>query len=303
MKISNSDLTLRDFEIARLQETGRLLIVRPVKPQPSGKTLDSYLDGEWFNKPFKLGDEGLLLPKISDLPLECPYGQVGETILLKVPESGDIVAKIGAVEVARLRSLTARDRAIETGVEPRRDTEFYRDGNLLKDGSIDYWIGLVDFIGNEFTGQPLKDLWLWLIDVTVTDSERAGEPITLTYRSYPVTLIELDANNRLKQFRTSKRGYMSYWNNRIGVHLLDRFNDLEPPRGPYWKNSPHPIETEPNAFEVGRLPRPEHEIQEWLERAVEIDGLPLYCRTCRDYFPLEGEIETCEHFPRLPGSP
>ena len=52
---------------------------RIVNPQPEGKTLQSNLDGKWLSKKFN----GLLLPKIEDLQIHCPYGQVGDRLWVR----------------------------------------------------------------------------------------------------------------------------------------------------------------------------------------------------------------------------
>ncbi len=163
-----SGLTLQPFEAARLRETGRLLIIRPVEPRPGGITLDSHLDGEWLGKPFKIGGVALLLPKISDLPLECPYGRVGETIAIAVPGPERIAVKIVALDVERLGSLS-NERALRTGVKPWYEADLRSDGTAREGLSIAYLAGLMDYIGAEYTGHSIEDPWLWAIDVTLTD--------------------------------------------------------------------------------------------------------------------------------------
>lgn len=52
---------------------------RVVNPQPVGMDLDAALDGNWLSKPFG----GLLLPKVRDLPMHCPYGQPGDRLWVR----------------------------------------------------------------------------------------------------------------------------------------------------------------------------------------------------------------------------
>ena len=52
---------------------------RVINPQPEGKTLQSNLDGKWLSKKFN----GLLLPKIEDLPIHCPYGKIGDHLWVR----------------------------------------------------------------------------------------------------------------------------------------------------------------------------------------------------------------------------
>jgi hypothetical protein len=67
-----TSIKLHQFEVEQLQQYKHLVIVRPIEPQPTGNSLDSSLDGEWLDKPFKINKQPLLLPTIADLPRECP---------------------------------------------------------------------------------------------------------------------------------------------------------------------------------------------------------------------------------------
>ena len=55
---------------------------RVVKPQPQISE-HGYLAGEWLGKPFLSCGEPLLLPTLEDMPLECPYGQVGDLLYVR----------------------------------------------------------------------------------------------------------------------------------------------------------------------------------------------------------------------------
>jgi hypothetical protein len=52
---------------------------RVIKPQPLGNLYTDPLDGRWLTKRFG----GLLLPRIKDLTLECPFGQVGDRLWVR----------------------------------------------------------------------------------------------------------------------------------------------------------------------------------------------------------------------------
>ncbi len=52
---------------------------RIVTPQPTGQNLKSCLCGKWLKKHFF----GLLLPQIKDLPMHCPYGQIGDRLWVR----------------------------------------------------------------------------------------------------------------------------------------------------------------------------------------------------------------------------
>lgn len=67
---------------------------RVINPQPEGKTLQSNLDGKWLNKKFN----GLLLPKIEDLPIHCPYGKIGDRLWVR--ETWSTVNLYGEIALA-----------------------------------------------------------------------------------------------------------------------------------------------------------------------------------------------------------
>jgi len=51
---------------------------RVIKPQPEGKSMDDALGGEWLKKDFG----GLLIPRIKDLHMGCPY-QPGDRLWVR----------------------------------------------------------------------------------------------------------------------------------------------------------------------------------------------------------------------------
>lgn len=67
---------------------------RVINPQPKGKTLQSNLDGKWLSKKFN----GLLLPKIEDLPIHCPYGKIGDRLWVR--ETWSTVNLYGEIALA-----------------------------------------------------------------------------------------------------------------------------------------------------------------------------------------------------------
>ncbi|MCU4350198.1 hypothetical protein [Acinetobacter ursingii] len=67
---------------------------RVINPQPEGKTLQSNLDGKWLSKKFN----GLLLPKIEDLPIHCPYGKIGDQLWVR--ETWSTVNLYGEIALA-----------------------------------------------------------------------------------------------------------------------------------------------------------------------------------------------------------
>lgn len=67
---------------------------RVINPQPEGKTLQSNLDGKWLSKKFN----GLLIPKIEDLPIHCPYGKIGDRLWVR--ETWSTVNLYGEIALA-----------------------------------------------------------------------------------------------------------------------------------------------------------------------------------------------------------
>ena len=51
---------------------------RIIKPQPEA-TLSGSLSGKWLSRPLN----GLLLPKIEDIAIHCPFGAVGDRIWVR----------------------------------------------------------------------------------------------------------------------------------------------------------------------------------------------------------------------------
>ncbi|MBD7769173.1 ASCH domain-containing protein [Klebsiella pneumoniae] len=72
---------------------------RIIKPQPEA-TLSGSLSGKWLSRPLN----GLLLPKIEDIAIHCPFGVVGDRIWVReayrFPASLDDVSPTGVGEMA-----------------------------------------------------------------------------------------------------------------------------------------------------------------------------------------------------------
>ncbi|EPH9645957.1 hypothetical protein ACS35N_004446 [Enterobacter hormaechei] len=58
---------------------------RIIKPQPEG-TLSGSLSGMWLSRPLN----GLLLPKIEDIAIHCPFGVVGDRIWVRETWAEDV---------------------------------------------------------------------------------------------------------------------------------------------------------------------------------------------------------------------
>ena len=97
-------ISLSNEEFQALTEGKQITLTIQVDPQPQGDSLDSYLEGKWLAKPFLVEGEPLLLPTISQLPRECPYGQIGEVIKLTAPTAQELEVIILSIEVKQLGS-------------------------------------------------------------------------------------------------------------------------------------------------------------------------------------------------------
>lgn len=90
-------LTLTSQENQLWQQQHSITLLRKIEPQPEGKSLDSYLDGDWLGKPFLVNDIPLILPTIADLIYECPYVQ-NNLITLTYQQQTD-TADLNQIEV------------------------------------------------------------------------------------------------------------------------------------------------------------------------------------------------------------
>ncbi|AWL29364.1 hypothetical protein DJ533_12680 [Acinetobacter defluvii] len=80
--------------VTAILESRKTQTRRVINPQPEGKTLQSNLDGKWLSKKFN----GLLLPKIEDLPIHCPYGKIGDHLWVR--ETWSTVNLYGEIALA-----------------------------------------------------------------------------------------------------------------------------------------------------------------------------------------------------------
>jgi hypothetical protein len=164
-----TSIKLHQFEVEQLQQYKHLVIVRPVEPQPTGDSLDSSLDGEWLNKPFKIDKQPLLLPTIADLPRECPWGKVEDTLVyLQANSQENIHFNLVKIEVSRLLVI-ADETAQKTGVEPWYDADLRPDGTVRDEPSIAYLAGLVDHIGAIYTNHQIDNPWVWILTVKIAN--------------------------------------------------------------------------------------------------------------------------------------
>jgi hypothetical protein len=171
-----TSIELHQFEFEQLQQSKHLVIVRPVEPQPSGNSLDSSLDGEWLGKPFKINKQLLLLPTIAALPIECPLGKVGDTIVaVQTNTQENIHLSLIQIEVSRLW-LMNNETAKATGVEPWYDADIRPDGTGRDEPSIAYLAGLIDHIGATYTNHQLDNPWLWILTVNASSISTQNQP-------------------------------------------------------------------------------------------------------------------------------
>jgi hypothetical protein len=59
---------------------------RVIKPQPE-VSAEGYLMGEWLKKPLA----GLLLPKLQDITIHCPFGKIGDRLWVRETWQGPII--------------------------------------------------------------------------------------------------------------------------------------------------------------------------------------------------------------------
>lgn len=147
MDFNDNPIELTRFETNCLQcSTG--FIIRPVEPHLQGKSKESPLDGQWLAKPFMINNIPLLLPCIADLPIECPWGKVGEILRIS-----DLLVKliIASIEVEQLSNIS-EEIARMTGISPLHNTTSYQAsiyGYLLQnwpDLKTDSWVWVIQTI-------------------------------------------------------------------------------------------------------------------------------------------------------------
>lgn len=84
---------------------------RIVRSQPKVSE-NGFLMGEWLKKPFG----GLILPKLSDLTMYCPYGQPGDRLWVR--ESWDFLPDIDSESVSNCGIVYWADGAVESRFAP-----------------------------------------------------------------------------------------------------------------------------------------------------------------------------------------
>ncbi|MBD3557575.1 hypothetical protein H6S82_01660 [Planktothrix sp. FACHB-1355] len=141
---NNSILYLANWEVDKLAKEPGFLI-RPVEPQPLRLSKDSPLDGKWLAKNFKVNEVPLLLPTIGDLPMEFPWGRVGE-ILPTSDNSLQLV--IASIDVGKLNQISLEVVQM-TGINFQTSTIPYSDRL---------------YIEIQKTSPEIKlDSWMWII--------------------------------------------------------------------------------------------------------------------------------------------
>jgi hypothetical protein len=135
---------LANWEIDKLAKEPGFLI-RPVEPQPLGISKDSPLDGKWLAKKFKVNDVPLLLPAIGDLPMEFPWGRVGEILAIS---DNSLQLIIASIDVKKLNQIS-RKVVQMTGIN-------------FPSSTIPYWSMLHIEIQKSYP-EITPDSWVWII--------------------------------------------------------------------------------------------------------------------------------------------
>lgn len=153
-------------EVAMIKSSSTLVLIRMVEPQPEGEKLDDYLDGEWLGKHFR----GLILPLISDLFLECPFGKEGEQ-LIGLADNEQFNLEIESIEVSKFFDLS-EDLAKGTGVKPWWDADLCPDGTLREGESTTYKMGLLDELqANQLYDLNIKSAWMWVLKLKILNQD------------------------------------------------------------------------------------------------------------------------------------
>ncbi|MBD2186104.1 hypothetical protein H6S82_24655 [Planktothrix sp. FACHB-1355] len=144
MTFNDRPIELTTFETNYLLSSTGFLI-RPVQPRPLGKSKESPLDGQWLAKPFMIDNIPLLLPSIADLPIECPWGKVGEILHISAPLVKLIIASIEVEQLSNISEEIAR----MTGISPLHNTTSYQAA--IQVYLLQRWLDLK------------TDSWVWVI--------------------------------------------------------------------------------------------------------------------------------------------
>lgn len=152
MSFNDSVIKLEEFESKYLQlSTG--FLIRPVQPQPQGKFRNSPLDNKWLAKPFIVGNVPLLLPTIADLPIEFPWGKIGEILRTSDPSVKLIIASIEVQQVSNISEEIASITGIATlfNSTPNQASIYGYLRQTWPDLNIDSWVWIIQTIPAPFS--------------------------------------------------------------------------------------------------------------------------------------------------------